>query len=152
MATLPSIEALKPLVGQEIGVSDWLTISQSMIDAFADVTGDRQWIHCDIDRVGKESPYGATVAHGFFTLSLLSQLHSQAVRIEGGFQRIINYGLNRVRFPAAVTVGSRIRARSTLQKLEESPDGYQLTWLLTVECEGQDKPALVAEWLLRYYR
>jgi acyl dehydratase len=152
MATFASIETLKPLVGQEIGVSAWLAITQSMIDAFADVTGDRQWIHCDPERARKESPYGTTIAHGFLTLSLLSQLHPQATQIEGGFQRIINYGLNRIRFPSAVTVGSRIRARNTLQKFEEIPDGYQLTWLLTVEREGQAKPALVAEWVLRYYR
>jgi acyl dehydratase len=149
--SFPSIEALKPQVGQEIGVSDWLTVTQAMIDAFADASGDHQWIHRDVARASKESPYGATIAHGFFTLSLLSRLHAQAVHI-GGVQRIINYGLNRVRFPAAVTAGSRIRVHSTLQNWEEVPDGYQLTWLLTVECEGQSKPVLVAELLLRYYR
>jgi acyl dehydratase len=148
--SLPAMDALKPLLGREIGVSAWLTVTQAMIDAFADVTGDRQWIHCDVERARKESPYGVTIAHGFFTLSLLSRLHLQAVQI-GGIKRVINYGLNRVRFPSAVTAGSRIRVRSSLQKLEEVPDGHQLTWLLTVECEGQDKPALVAEWVLRYY-
>jgi acyl dehydratase len=152
MTTLSSIESLKPLIGQEIGVSDWITISQAMIDAFAEVTGDQQWIHCDVERARMESPYGSTIAHGFFTLSLLSRLHAQAVHIEAGFQRIINYGLNRVRFPTAVTAGARIRCHSTLQGFEEIPEGYQLTWLLTVECEGQTKPALVAEWVLRYCR
>jgi acyl dehydratase len=150
--SFPTIEALKPLIGQEIGVSDWLTITQPMIDAFAAVTGDRQWIHCDPERAEEESPYDATIAHGFLTLSLLSQLHAQAVHIEGGFHRIINYGLNRVRFPSPVTVGSRIRVRSMLQHFGEIAHGHQLTWHLTVEREGHSKPALVAEWVLRYYR
>lgn len=143
---------LRKLVGQEIGVSDWFEVTQAMIDAFADVTRDRQWIHLDAARAQTESPYGATIAHGFLTLALLTHLHGQAVRVRGDFQRAINYGLNRVRFPAPVPAGSRIRARSTLQAVEEIPDGVHLTWIVTVECAGAAKPALVAEWVGRLYR
>jgi acyl dehydratase len=142
---------LPALLGQEVGVSDWLTVTQGMIDRFAETTNDRQWIHIDPERARRESPYGATIAHGFLTLSLISQLHHQAVEIEG-YSRVINYGLNRVRFPNPVRAGSRIRGRSTLQAITELDDGLQLTWLLTVEVEGQPKPALVAEWLLRLFR
>ncbi|MCI0457877.1 MAG: MaoC family dehydratase [Gemmataceae bacterium] len=143
-------EALRALVGQEVGVSDWFTVDQALIDSFAKVTADRQWIHVDADRARAESPYGSTIAHGFLTLSLLSQLHGQAVQVQGG-SRFINYGLNRVRFPAAVPAGSRVRTRSTLQALEEVPGGLQLIWAIVVELEGSAKPALVAEWLLRWY-
>jgi len=142
---------LHALLGQEVGVSDWLTVAQEMIDRFAATTDDRQWIHIDPERAQRESPYGTTIAHGFLTLSLISRLHHQAVEIEG-YRRVINYGLNRVRFPNAVRAGSRIQGRSTLQALAELDDGLQLTWLITVEVEGQPKPALVAEWLLRLFR
>jgi acyl dehydratase len=142
---------LRSLVGQEVGVSDWLVVSQSMIDAFAEVTQDRQWIHLDTVRARTESPYGTTIAHGFLTLALLTHLQHQAVDLRGDFHRAINYGLNRVRFPAPVRAGARIRARSTLQAIEEIDGGVQLTWLVTVECEGSAKPALVAEWLGRVY-
>src|SRR5262249_48390866 len=98
-----------------------------------------------------ESPYGTTIAHGFLTLSLLSHLLSQAVRVSGPFSRVINYGLNRVRFPAAVPAGARIRARCTLQAVEEMPGGLQVSWLVTMECEGQTKPVMVAESLTRFY-
>lgn len=143
---------LHALLGQETGVSDWLTVAQEMIDRFAETTHDRQWIHIDRERAQQESPYGTTIAHGFLTLSLISHLHHQAVEIEGNYSRVINYGLNRVRFPNAVRAGSRIRGRSTLQALTELDDGLQLTWLVTVEVEGQPKPALVAEWLIRLFR
>jgi acyl dehydratase len=152
MRTFKDIEDLRSEVGWEIGVSDWLTVTQPQIDAFAALTQDRQWIHCDSPRAQRESPYGATVAHGFLTLSLLSHCVAQAVQIQGGYQRTINYGLNRVRFPAPVTVGSRLRAHYALQAFDDIPDGLQLTWLVTVLVENQPKPALVAEWLLRYYR
>jgi len=145
------IDELRSLVGQELGASDWLEMSQAKIDAFAELTGDRQWIHLDRERAQAQSPYGNTVAHGFLTLALVSQLHSQVVRI-GGFTRAINYGLNRVRFPAAVTSGARIRAKSTLEAVEEVDGGVQLTWAILVEIEGQSKPALVAQWLVRLYR
>src|SRR5262249_47438209 len=99
---IESLAELRALVGQEVGVSDWFLVSQALINAFADVTGDRQWIHVDVERAQKESPYGTTIAHGFLTLALVTRLHAQAVRIQSGFRRAINYGLNRVRFPAPV--------------------------------------------------
>jgi acyl dehydratase len=142
---------LRGLVGQEVGVSDWFTLTQERINAFAEVTEDRQWIHCDVDRARAESPYGTTIAHGYLTLSLLGHFLSQAVRIRGPFTRRINYGLNRLRFPAAVPAGARIRARFTLQALEEIPGGLQLVWAVTMECEGQTKPVMVAECLSRLY-
>jgi acyl dehydratase len=142
---------LRGLVGQEVGVSDWFTVTQERIDAFAAVTEDRQWIHCDQDRARAESPYGTTIAHGYLTLSLLSHLLSQTVRVSGPFSRTINYGLNRVRFPAAVPAGARIRARCTLQAAEEVPGGLQVVWAVTMECEGQPKPVMVAECLSRFY-
>jgi acyl dehydratase len=146
------LEELRGLVGREVGVSDWFDVTQERVAAFADVTGDRQWIHLDRERARAESPYGTTVAHGFLTLSLLSHLHGQAVRVGGDFTRAINYGLNRVRFPAAVPTGARVRTHSTLQAVEEVAGGVQLTWAVTVEVEGQEKPALAAEWLVRLYR
>jgi acyl dehydratase len=149
---IEDLAELRSLVGQEVGVSDWFTVDQPLITAFADVTGDRQWIHLDAERCRTESPYGTTIAHGFLTLSLLSQLHAQVVQVRLGHSRAINYGLNRVRFPAAVPAGSRLRAHSVLQAVEEVEGGMQLTWLLTMEVEDQAKPALVAEWLIRLYR
>ena len=148
---IDGLESLRGLVGQEVGVSDWLEVLQAKIEAFADVTGDRQWIHVDAQRAQAESPYGTTIAHGFLTLSLVSQLHGRAVRISG-FTRAINYGLNRLRFPAAVLSGARIRTHSTLEAVEEIDGGVQLTWAVTVEVEGQAKPALAAQWLVRLYR
>ena len=142
---------LRSLVGQEVGLSDWFTVTQERINAFAEVTEDRQWIHCDSGRARAESPYGTTVAHGYLTLSLLGHLLSQAVRVGGSFSRKINYGLNRVRFPAAVPAGARIRARCTLQAAEEIPGGLQVAWEVTMECEGQPKPVMVAESLSRFY-
>ncbi|HYT90173.1 MAG TPA: MaoC family dehydratase [Gemmataceae bacterium] len=147
---LLGLEALRTLVGQEVGVSDWFTVSQALIDAFSEVTQDRQWIHLDAPRAAVESPYGTTISHGFLTLSLLSHLHGQAVRVEGA-RRVINYGLNRVRFPAAVPAGAHVRSRSTLLALADIDGAVQLTWGVTIEVEGAAKPALAAEWLLRFY-
>ncbi|MCI0683910.1 MAG: MaoC family dehydratase [Gemmataceae bacterium] len=141
---------LKPLVGQEIAASDWVAVTQDMIDAFATVTGDQQWIHVDIERARRESRYGTTIAHGFLTLALVSRLHLQSVQI-GGVKQTINYGLNRLRFPAAVPAGSMIRTRSELLKWDEVGDTVQLTWTIRVDVQGQDKPALVADWVLRHY-
>ena len=138
-------------VGRELGVSEWITIDQGRIDQFAACTGDHQWLHVDVERSRRESPYGGPIAHGFLTLSLLSHLLSQAVRVRGPFSRIINYGLNRVRFPAAVPAGARIRARCNLQAVEEIPGGLQIAWVVTMECEGQSKPVMVAESLSRFY-
>lgn len=151
LRVLEGIQELTNLVGQEVGVSDWFTVTQVQIDAFAEVTKDRQWIHIDRPRAGNESPFGTTIAHGFLTLSLLSHLHAQAVVVRGDFTMILNYGLNRVRFPSPVRAGARIRARSTLQSIAELPGAVQPIWLITVEIEGHAKPALVAEWIVRYY-
>src|SRR5947207_10616895 len=137
--------ALRGLVGQEVGVSDWFTVTQERINAFAAVTEDRQWIHCDPARAQAESPYGTTIAHGYLTLALLSHLLGQAVQVHGPFQRVINYGVNRVRFPAAVPAGARIRARCTLQAVDEIAGGVQVVWAVTMQCEGQPKPVMVAE-------
>jgi len=152
VAARVTLDELPRLIGQEIGVTDWLLIDQSRINAFAEATGDHQWIHVDRQRAKTESKYGRTIAHGFLTLSLLSRLSNEAVEIRGDFGMRINYGLNRVRFPAPVPEGSRIRARLTLQELKEFDGGHQITWLITVDVEGSDKPALVAEWLIRLYR
>jgi acyl dehydratase len=149
---IASIEDLLSLVGQEVAVGDWVEITQDRIDQFADATGDHQWIHTDVERAKRESPYGTTIAHGFLTLSMLSYLLKQMVEIHLPIRMGINYGLNRVRFPAAVPAGSKIRARAVLQAVEEIAGGEQLLWNLTVEREGGDKPCCVAEWLVRQYR
>jgi acyl dehydratase len=146
------LEQLRSLTGQEVGATGWMTVDQRMINAFAEATGDRQWIHVDTERAKKESKYGRTIAHGFLTLSLLSRLSNEAVEVRGNFGMRINYGLNRLRFPAPVSEGSRIRARLALQELREVEGGHQISWLVTVDIEGSDKPALVAEWLIRLYR
>ena len=147
-----SLAQLRSLVGQEAGSSGWLTVDQLMIDAFANTTGDQQWIHTDPERARTESRYGRTIAHGFLTLSLLSRLSREAVEVEGEFGMRINYGFNRVRFPAPVPVGSRVRARLKVQSVEDFEGGHQITWLATVDVEGSEKPALVAEWIIRLYR
>lgn len=148
---IASLEQLKSLLGCEVGTSDWFEVTQSRINDFAETTLDRQWIHIDVERARAESPYGTTIAHGFLTLSLISYLSAQAVSLRPLFRTGINYGLNRVRFPAAVPAGSRIRARFVLQSLEEIPGGIHVIWNVTIEVEGEQKPALVAEWLVRYY-
>ena len=141
------IEELKLLTGQEVGASDWITITQDMIDRFADLTGDHQWIHVDPERARRESPFGSTIAHGFLTVSLLSQLSQEAINVQGSFKMRINYGFNRLRFVSPVRTGSKIRARFTAQKVTDN----EVTWLVTVDVEGQAKPAVVAEWLGRFY-
>ena len=148
---IAGLEELKTLVGQEIGTSDWFEIEQSRINAFADATDDHQWIHIDVERAQAETPFGSTIAHGFLTLSMLPHLAAQAYKVQGDFKMGINYGLNRLRFISPVPAGSRIRAHFTLQSVEDIPGGTQLTVVATVEREGGEKPALVAEWLMRYY-
>jgi acyl dehydratase len=144
--------ALRALIGQEIAVSDWVDVSQDRINQFAETTGDRQWIHVDAARAATESPFGATIAHGFLTLSLISVLTRTAVSFTG-LRLAINYGLNRVRFVSPVRSGSRIRGRFSPLAVEDvSDDGVQVTWGITVERDGGDKPACVVEWLVRYYR
>jgi acyl dehydratase len=141
------LDELNSLVGQEAGVSEWLMVTQKMIDRFADLTNDHQWIHVDVERAKRESRFGTTVAHGFLTLSLLSQLMHQAVEVRGDFKMLINYGFNRLRFVSPVPANSRIRARLAVKSVTEN----EVTWLTTVEVEGQEKPAIVAEWLERFY-
>lgn len=140
---------LQSLVGQELGCSDWITIDQQRIDRFAEATDDRQWIHVDAARAA-QGPFGATVAHGFLTLSLLPPFFASGFAIEG-IRMGINYGLNRVRFPAPVRVGSRLRGRFKLLAYEPLEGGAQLTVEVTVELEGSDKPACVAESVSRRY-
>jgi acyl dehydratase len=144
---IENIAALANYAGKEVGISDWLEVSQERIDQFAEASEDRQWIHIDRERAARESSFKTTIAHGFLTLSLLSAL---ALSV-GGVRMGINYGLNRVRFVSPVPAGARIRGRFTLATLEEIKGGVQLTWNVTVEREGSDKPCCVAEWLVRYY-
>jgi acyl dehydratase len=145
-----NLDALKAMTGREIGVTDWFVMTQDRIDKFADATGDHQWIHIDRERAQRESPYGTTIAHGFLTLSLVSQFIKDVVHLNG-VRMAVNYGLNRVRFPSAVLADSNIRARVVLQSVKDVADGVESTWLITVESEGSSKPNCVAEWLTRYY-
>jgi acyl dehydratase len=148
---IQSIEELKSLVGQEVGASDWVEVTQQRINDFADATEDHQWIHVDVERAKIDTPFHSTIAHGFLTLSLLPHLAAEALKVEGDFKMGINYGLNRLRFVSPVPSGSRVRARFTLQSVEDVAGGIQITWSVTCETEGGQKPALVAEWLVRYY-
>lgn len=150
MREFASVRELGGEVGREVAVSEWLEVSQERINRFAEATEDRQWIHTDPERAARESPFGQTIAHGFLTLSLLSELMKRAVSV-GGLRMGINYGLNRVRFVAPVPAGARLRGRFKLAALEEIRDGAQAIWEVTVEREGGDKPCCVAEWLVRYY-
>ncbi len=150
LTEIESVAKLNEHAGQEVAASDWLEVTQERINQFAEATDDRQWIHVDPERAARESPFKQPIAHGFLTLSLLSELMRLAVSV-GGVRMGINYGLNRVRFVAPVPAGSRIRGRFTLSGLEEIKGGVQATWNVTVEREGGDKPCCVAEWLVRYY-
>jgi acyl dehydratase len=145
-----SIAQLAEYVGREVATSDWLEVSQERINQFAEATEDRQWIHVDPERAARESPFKETIAHGFLTLSLLSELGKRAMLV-AGVRMGINYGLNRVRFVSPLPAGSRIRGRFTLAAVEEIKGGVQATWSVTVEREGSEKPSCVAEWLVRYY-
>lgn len=148
-----SLEApnkLQDFCGREIGATGWFEISQEHINRFADATEDHQWIHVDAERARRDSPYGATIAHGFLTLSLLSRFLREVLEVRN-LRMAINYGLNRVRFPSAVRAGSRVRARIALHSVRELSDGVEAIYLITVETEGSDKPCCIAEWLVRYY-
>jgi acyl dehydratase len=144
-------QALKEFVGGEIGVTEWFPVTQERIEQFAEATEDRQWIHLDRARARKESPYGDTIAHGFLTLSLLSHLMKEAIQVQGGVRLAVNYGLNRVRFPAAVRADSKIRARIGLLELKELSEAVEATYSVNIENEGSAKPVCVAEWIVRYY-
>jgi acyl dehydratase len=147
---IESITALREHVGREVGVSGWFEVAQDRIDAFAEATQDRQWIHVDPERAARESPFEGTIAHGFLTLSLLSALAKDALSV-GGVRMGVNYGLNRVRFVSPVPAGGRIRGRFTLAEVGDVQSGVQAIWSVTVEREGSEKPCCVAEWLVRYY-
>jgi acyl dehydratase len=151
MAThIEGIEALKARAGEHLGYSDWLEITQDQVNRFADATGDHQWIHVDPERAKRESPFGGPIAHGYLTLSLAPALLAQVWSV-GGVQMGVNYGCNKVRFPAPVPVGAKLRLGAKLQEVEEIPGGAQVVMGLTFEVEGQEKPACVAEAVYRFY-
>ena len=150
---MPATLNISDLVAQPdepIAVSDWITISQATIDGFAEVTGDTQWIHTDPVRAAG-SPFGAPIAHGFLTLSLISRMLSNAVPVAGA-ATVVNYGLNKVRFIEPVPAGSRVRARFAVADLQPLDRGVQVAWQVTVERESASRPCCAAEWLVRYYR
>jgi acyl dehydratase len=150
MKTLQSLSELPALVGHEVAVSDWLTVTQEQVNLFAQATGDHQWIHVDVERA-KAGPFGAPIAHGFLTLSLIPKFFESSIEIRNA-RMGVNYGLNKVRFTAPVPVGSRLRARMKLLSCEAIENkGVQMAWLVTVEREGSDKPVCIAESLTRRY-
>jgi len=150
MREITSIVELKNLVGQEVAVSEWVPITQERVQLFADATGDHQWIHLDVERCKKQSPFGSTIAHGFLTLSLLPMLMERTIRLIG-VKMGVNYGLNKVRFPSPLPIGSSVRGRMVLQSVEEIQGGAQLVWQVTMEREGGDKPVCVAESIGRVF-
>lgn len=151
--TLESLDELKQLVGQEVAVTDWFTMTQDRIQQFADATLDHQWIHVDVERAKRESPFKAPIAHGFLTLSLLAHFMQEAVAVKQGVRMGVNYGMNKVRFVSPVRVDSKMRARFVLQSLKEvDGNGVEAQYNATIETEGSERPVCVAEWLVRYYR
>ena len=148
--TVEGVEGVLGLVGKHLGYSDWVTVSQEQVNQFAEATGDHQWIHVDPERAARESPYGGPIAHGFLTLSLLPLLMPQILQVKG-FRMGVNYGTEKVRFPAPVPVGSRVRAGATLDSATPFDGGVQMTVTVTVEVEGASKPSMVATTLTRRY-
>lgn len=146
-----SAAQLEALVGTEVAVSPWMDIPQQRVNMFADATSDHQWIHVDPVRCERESPFGAPVAHGFLTLSLLPAMFESAIAMRN-FRMVLNYGLNKVRFPAPVPVGSQVRARMVLQAVDAIEGGSQIVWDVSVEREGGTKPVCVAEFVMRCYQ
>jgi acyl dehydratase len=149
MRTITGLDELRAAVGETVGTSDWHHVDQQAIDAFADVTGDHQWIHVDPDRA-KETPFGGTIAHGYYTLSLAPMFTEQVMALEG-FAFALNYGLNKVRFPSPLPVDSNVRMTAKVAGLDDIPGGAQMTLELTFEREGGDKPVCVAESVARVY-
>ena len=149
MRTITGLAELKDAEGQDLGTSDWHEVTQQAIDTFADVTGDHQWIHVDVDRA-KQTPFGGTIAHGYYTLSLAPMFMDQIFGL-AGFAFAVNYGLNKVRFPAPLPVGGRVRMHAKLAGLEEIPGGAQMIMELTFEREGSEKPVCVAQTVVRVY-
>lgn len=150
MRVIETLAELKQLVGQEIAVSDWVEITQERVNLFADATGDHQWIHVDAERSRRESPFGSTIAHGFLTLSLLPMMMERSIAMRD-VRLAVNYGLNKVRFPAPVTIPSRVRGRIRLLAVDDIAGGAQMIWEVTLEREGSDKPVCVAESISRRY-
>jgi acyl dehydratase len=148
---LESPHALRDWIGRELPATDWFTVTQDKIQKFADLTEDHQWIHLDSERAQRESPYGGTIAHGFLTLSLLSRFMGEAIEVRNRVRSSINYGLNRVRFPAPVRANSQIRARFILRSLKNLPEALEAIFDARLETQGSDRPCCVAEWVLRYY-
>ena len=143
------IDQLKAKVGEHLGYSDWMEITQDQVNLFADATGDHQWIHVDPERA-KDTPFGGTIAHGYYTLSLAPMLTDEVLKMDG-FAFAVNYGLNKVRFPAPVPVNSKVRMRAKLAELEDIPGGAQMIMELTFEREGGEKPVCVANTVVRVY-
>ena len=150
MTTTTTMGELAGLQGQELGSSDWYEVTQEAVNLFADATGDHQWIHVDVERAKKESPFGGPIAHGYLTLSLLVPLLAQVLTVSDAVMGV-NYGLNKVRFPSPVPVGSKVRASASLKEVTEFAGGLQYSLTVTVEREGGDKPVCVAEPVYRVY-
>ncbi|MFZ6686375.1 MaoC family dehydratase [Undibacterium sp. SXout11W] len=150
MREIHSLQELKDMVGQQVATSDWVEVAQERVNMFAEATGDHQWIHIDVERAKRESPFGAPIAHGFLTLSLLPALMQNAIHLSY-VKMGVNYGLNKVRFPAPVPVGSQLRAHLKLLSIEDIKDGAQMTWEVSIERAGSDKPVCVAESIARCY-
>lgn len=144
------IDDAKTYLGKQVGISDWMLIDQERVNAFAQVTGDSQWIHVDVERAKRESPFGGPVAHGYLTLSLLARFAYECISVEG-IKLAVNYGLNRVRFASPVKVGSRVRASFVLAQVDDIQGGAQLVWQALIEIEGGEKPACAAEMVTRWY-
>ncbi|MEU1001899.1 Acyl dehydratase [Streptomyces sp. Ag82_O1-12] len=147
--TVNGLDELKKLAGSDLGTSEWIEVTQERIDTFADATGDHQWIHVDPERA-KDGPFGAPIAHGYLTLSLFIPLFTELLDVQGVTTKV-NYGLNKVRFPSPVKVGSRIRLTAKLAEVEEVPGGVQITVEGAIEIEGATKPAAVLQSLSRFY-
>ncbi len=151
MRIITGLDELQAIAGQETSLGEWFEVSQDRINVFAEATNDRQWIHVDVERAARESPFKTTIAHGFLTLSLLPHLVNEAQRVEG-LRLVVNYGVNKVRFPGPVTAGSRIRARILLAKYTALSRGADVEWQVTIEREGEIKPACIASVLVRCYQ
>ncbi len=150
MKYIEGVEGLRNAVGFELGPTEWMDITQERVNGFADATDDHQWIHVDVERAQRESPFGGPIAHGFLTLSLASAFQPQMVDVTD-ISMGVNYGLNKVRFPAPVPVGGRLRCKGRIAEVEDVTGGVQVTYELAFEIEGREKPACVAEFLARYY-
>jgi len=145
------IEDVRNSIGKEAGACDWIVVTQELVDHFADLTGDRQWIHVNRERARRESPFGTTIAHGFLTVALLSRMVHNSVDLKVGAKMRVNYGFNKLRFPAPLRVESRIRTHVTPNAVRDVEGGIEIAWGIVVEIENQPKPALAAEWLVRIY-